>query len=304
MELVNRYRGCLLGLACGDAVGTTVEFSPRGSFTALTDMVGGGPFRLPVGAWTDDTSMALCLAASLIECGKFDLTDQIQRYCRWQEVGYLSSTGRCFDIGVTISGALDRFRREGNPEAGSIDPYSAGNGCIMRLAPVVLYAHPDAMAARQLASESSKTTHRSEECLDACRLLSDLLCRALAGRSRKETLLGDDPANYSMTKVKDMARGTWQHKTHDQILGSGYVIKSLEAALWCCWQTDNFRDAVLLAANLGDDADTTAAVVGQIAGALYGDAGIPPEWLAKLVMREEIAKMAEQLLVLSAARNP
>ena len=135
MDLLDRYRGCLLGLACGDAVGTTVEFSPRGSFEPLTDMVGGGPFDLPVGAWTDDTSMALCLAASLIECGKFDLKDQIQLYCRWQDEGYLSSTGRCFDIGMTISTALNRFRRDGNPEAGSTDPNTAGNGCIMRLAP-------------------------------------------------------------------------------------------------------------------------------------------------------------------------
>jgi ADP-ribosyl-[dinitrogen reductase] hydrolase len=303
MGLLNRYRGCLLGLACGDAVGTMVEFSPRGSFTPLTDMVGGGPFRLPVGAWTDDTSMALCLAASLIECGKFNLKDQIQRYCRWQDEGYLSSTGRCFDIGVTIRGALDRFRRDGNPEAGSTDSYSAGNGCIMRLAPVVLYAYPDDLAAREIASESSKTTHRADECLDACRLMSDVLCRGLAGLPREDVLLSKDSVKYTMAKVKDMASGTWQHKTREQILGSGYVIKSLEAALWCCWQTYNFRDAVLLAANLGDDADTTAAVVGQIAGAMYGEAGIPTEWLAKLVMRNEIAAMAEQLLALSAGRK-
>jgi ADP-ribosyl-[dinitrogen reductase] hydrolase len=303
MELAARFRGCLLGLACGDAVGTTVEFSTRGSFPPLTDMVGGGPFRLPVGAWTDDTSMALCLAASLIECGTFNLTDQIQRYCRWQDEGYQSSTGRCFDIGVTIRGALDRFRRDSNPEAGSTDSYSAGNGCIMRLAPVVLFAFPDALSARQLAADSSKTTHRADECLDACRLMSDVLCRALDGRPREEVLLGNDPVNYTIAKVKDMASGTWQHKSRDQILGSGYVIKSLEAALWCCWQTDNFRDAVLLAANLGDDADTTAAVVGQIAGAMYSEEGIPAEWLTKLVMRDEIATMAEQLFQMKAAKK-
>ncbi len=141
----------------------------------------------------------------------------------------------------------------------------------MRLAPVVLYSYPDTLLARQLAAESSKTTHRAEECLDACRLMSDILCRALASLSREQVLLGNDPANYLMSRVKDMASGTWQHKSRDQIRGNGYVIDSLEAALWCCWQTDNFRDAVLLAANLGEDADTTAAVVGQIAGALYGE---------------------------------
>jgi len=303
MELIERYRGCLLGLACGDAVGTTVEFSPRGSFQPLTDMVGGGPFRLPVGAWTDDTSMALCLAASLVECGKFDLRDQIERYCRWQDEGYLSSTGRCFDIGATISSALNRFRRNGNPEGGSTDPYSAGNGCIMRLAPVVLYSYPDTMSARQLAADSSKTTHCAEECLDACRMMSDIICRALAGCTLQHTLIGLEPENYQTLKVKELARSSWQHKSRDQIRGSGYVIESLEAALWCCWQTNNFRNAVLLAANLGDDADTTAAVVGQIAGALYGASGIPDAWLAKLVMRDEIATLAEQLLAMSMGNH-
>ncbi len=295
MELVDRYRGCLLGLACGDAVGTTVEFSPRGSFTPLTDMVGGGPFGLPVGAWTDDTSMALCLATSLVECGKFDLRDQIERYCRWYEDGYLSSTGRCFDIGNATRTALELFLREGNPKAGSSDPHSAGNGSIMRLAPAILFAYPDEQEARRFAVESSKTTHSAAECLDACRLMSDTLCRALAGQAREETLLPFDPEKYPTVKVKEIASGTWQQKSRDQIRGSGYVIDSLEAALWCCWQTNNFRDAVLLAANLGDDADTTAAVVGQIAGAMFGEAGIPKSWLEKLVMRDEIAKLAEQL---------
>jgi ADP-ribosyl-[dinitrogen reductase] hydrolase len=285
----------LLGLACGDAVGTTVEFSPRGSFSPLTDMVGGGPFGLPLGAWTDDTSMALCLATSLIEAGKFDLTDQIQRYCRWYEEGYLGSIDRCFDIGNTTRAALQRFRREGNPEAGSTDQHSAGNGSIMRLAPVVLNAYPNRITARLLAAESSKTTHRAEECLNACRFLAEVLCRALSGMPRDEALIDYDVGSFGTDKVKALASGVWKHKTREQIRGTGYVIDTLEAALWCCWQTDNFRDAVLLAANLGDDADTTAAVVGQIAGAMYGESGIPDQWLKKLVMADGIRVLANQL---------
>ena len=132
----DRFSGCLLGLAAGDAVGTTVEFQPRGSFTPLTDMVGGGPFRLPAGAWTDDTSMALCLGYSLVEKGGFDPADQMDRYCAWRDEGYLSSTGDCFDVGVTVSGALSRYKAGGDPFSGSTDPYSAGNGSIMRLAPI------------------------------------------------------------------------------------------------------------------------------------------------------------------------
>ena len=138
MEQRDRHRGCLLGLAVGDAVGTTVEFLPRGAFEPLTDMVGGGPFKLLPGQWTDDTSMALCLATSLVECGEFDAADQVSRYCRWLEEGYLSSTGRCFDIG----------------------------------------------RAEWFAAESSRTTHAATECLDACRLLARMACRALVGQSK------------------------------------------------------------------------------------------------------------------------
>ena len=135
---LNRARGALLGLAVGDAIGTTVEFKPRGSFTPLTEMVGGGPFKLLPGQWTDDTSMALCLAASLVQNG-FDTHDQMQRYVFWHDEGYMSSNGCCFDIGMATSSALERFRRTGNPLAGSTNPNSAGNGSIMRLAPVPIH---------------------------------------------------------------------------------------------------------------------------------------------------------------------
>ena len=130
----SRFRGCLLGLACGDAVGTTVEFTARGRFTPVTDLVGGGVFDLPPGAWTDDTSMALCLASSLTELGRFDPVDQMRRYRRWVDEGYLSSTGKCFDVGNTVYDALERFQQTGEPFSGSTDTWSAGNGCIMRLA--------------------------------------------------------------------------------------------------------------------------------------------------------------------------
>src|SRR5262245_23797377 len=136
MEEPGRFRGCLLGLAVGDAVGTSVEFQPRGTFQPLTDMVGGGPFRLMPGQWTDDTSMALCLASSLLERRGFDARDQMERYCRWVSSGYWSSNGRCFDLGRTVAAALHRFQQSGEPLSGSTNPFSAGNGCIMRLAPV------------------------------------------------------------------------------------------------------------------------------------------------------------------------
>ncbi len=291
----DKYTGCLLGLACGDAVGAAVEFSPRGSFTPLTDMVGGGPFSLQPGQWTDDTSMALCLAQSLIERRGFDPADQIERYCAWRDHGYMSSNGVCFDIGLTVSSALRRFRQTGNPYAGSTDPLSAGNGSLMRLAPIPLFFAPDKTAVIHYSGESSKTTHGAAECVDACRLFGAMLHTALVGGSKEEILRrpGYEPVT---PKIAAIAAGAYRDKPAAAIKGSGYVVDSLEAALWCFDRAGNFRDAVLQAANLGDDADTTAAVCGQIAGAYYGRAGIPEEWLALLTMRAGIEQMALDLM--------
>jgi ADP-ribosyl-[dinitrogen reductase] hydrolase len=138
MDRIQRSRGCLLGLAVGDALGTTLEFKPPGTFTPITDMLGGGPFNLKPGQWTDDTSLALCLAESLIECRGFNPKDQMERYVRWWKEGHLSSTGTCFDIGNTTRAALSAFLKTGNPMSGPTDAYSAGNGSLMRLAPARL----------------------------------------------------------------------------------------------------------------------------------------------------------------------
>src|SRR5215218_1405041 len=166
---MNRFRGCLLGLAVGDAVGTTVEFSPPGSFEPVRDMVGGGPFSLPAGAWTDDTSMALCLAESLVERRAFDPVDQLQRYVRWYREGHWSSTGRCFDIGNATRAALERFERTGEPFPGDAAPDAAGNGPLMKLAPVVLAFVDRPQDAVRFACESARTTHGAVEARDACR---------------------------------------------------------------------------------------------------------------------------------------
>ena len=186
-DRLNRARGALLGLACGDAVGTTAEFKRRGSFVPMTDMVGDGPFFLVAGQWTDDTSMALCLAASLIENG-FDLHDQMSRYVRWHDEGYMSSNGRCFDVGNATGDALEAFKRTGQPLAGSLDPDSAGNGSIMRLAPVPIRYLDSPELALDLCAEQSRRTHQAPECLMACRLLGEVLIRALQGRSKDEVL--------------------------------------------------------------------------------------------------------------------
>lgn len=285
----------LLGLAVGDAVGTAVEFRDRGSFEPLTDMVGGGPFHLKPGQWTDDTAMALCLGESLLECGGFDATDQMSRYLRWLLHGHNSCTGECFDVGKTVRAAVLRFRETGDPWAGLTRPDTAGNGCIMRLAPVVMFYHADPMAAVHHAAESSRTTHGAPECLDACRLLATVLLRCIAGADKDAALDGPFPLAEPTDFLASIAAGDYRTKPVDEIRGTGHVAACLEAALWCFATTDSFADAVLAAANLGDDADTTAAVCGQVAGAYHGVSGIPGAWLMKLAMRDEITEMARDL---------
>ncbi len=295
----SRFRGCLLGLACGDAVGVSVEFKPRGTFPPVTGMTGGGPFGLKPGQWTDDTSMALCLAISLLKCKGFDARDQMERYCRWADEGYLSSTGECFDIGNTTKAALDRFKKTGEPFSGPAHARSAGNGSIMRLAPVPMFYHRSLDATLTYSAESSRTTHGAPACLDACRLLGAMIHKALHGRPKDEILFGPhfpDRVRFKLAKkVQDIADGRYRDKRASRISGTGYVVDSLEAALWCFHRTDSFEAAVLAAANLGDDADTTAAVCGQLAGAFYGEDGIPKAWKRQLAQYEMIIELADKL---------
>jgi ADP-ribosyl-[dinitrogen reductase] hydrolase len=299
---LERFRGCLLGLACGDAVGTTVEFCPRGSFAPLTDMVGGGPFRLEAGQWTDDTSMALCLGTSLVKRGGFDPADQMERYCRWVDEGYLSSTGTCFDIGNTVARALAVYRRTGEPFAGATDPRSAGNGCVMRLAPVPMYFHADLAQAVHYAGESSRTTHGAAECIAASRLFGAMLVLALQGAPKEAVLApvacfgeadADAPWPPSIQAILDQC---YAPKPVADIQGTGYVVAALEAALWCFLHTASFEEAILAAANLGDDADTTAAICGQLAGAHYGAEAIPTRWRERLSLRAHIEDLAAALM--------
>lgn len=302
-SLSERYRGALLGLACGDAVGTTVEFKSRGSFQPLTDMVGGGPFHLKPGQWTDDTSMALCLAESLLSKKTFDAADQMGRYLNWWKWGYLSSTGECFDIGMTVSQALSQYQQTGQPFAGSTDPFTAGNGSLMRLVPVVLFYFPDVQQIRQFAIDSSRTTHAAPEAIECCQLLAELITKALLGASKTE-LHRLPVSTFNQSKVAALARGDYLVKSVSDIRGSGYSVESLEAALWCFHHTDSFAAAILQAANLGDDADTTAAIVGQLAGAYYGIRAIPAPWLEMLHDGEEITATADRLLDASRLRVP
>lgn len=308
----DRFRGALLGLAVGDAVGTTVEFKPPGSFEPVSDMVGGGPHRLPAGAWTDDTSMALCLAESLIERGGFDPIDQLERYVRWFREGYLSSIGRCFDIGNATAAALQRFERTGERFPGDDAPTAAGNGALMRLAPVALAYTPDPVQAVERAGESARTTHGDPRSTGACRYFAGLLVGAVLGEPL-DTLLehgvyvpvagfGDDRPLHP--EIHAVASGSFRERQPPEIRGTGFVVEALEAALWALTSTRTFEEGVLAAVNLGDDADTTGAIFGQIGGAVYGAEAIPARWREKVFMSEEIVGMADALYDLAWGTGP
>ena len=296
----DRAIGSLLGLAVGDALGTTLEFKARDTGPVVTGLVGGGPFKLRPGEWTDDTSMALCLAESLIaHDGGLDRTDLMGRFLRWYRDGENSVTGRCFDIGNITREALERFARTGETAASlSPDPQQAGNGTLMRLAPVAIVAAPDLELAADLAEAQSRTTHRATLAHDACRFFATLLVEAMTGGGKADVLRPRTVAG----ELGPLAAGAYRRKSRDQIVSSGYVLATLEASLWCVDQTGTFTDAVLLAANLGDDADTVAAVTGQLAGALYGRAGIPAGWLDQLAWRGQIEALAERLCAIGQGR--
>ncbi|TBH21958.1 ADP-ribosylglycohydrolase [Thermus thermamylovorans] len=293
--LQDRHLGALLGLAVGDALGAQVEFQPKGSFPPISQMEGGGPHGLPPGAWTDDTSMALCLAESLLERG-FDPGDQMARYLHWYREGYLSPKGYCFDIGSATRRALERFARTGEPFCG--DGEGAGNAPLMRLAPLVLayWQSPDLL---HLARLSARTTHGAREALEATEVLAWLVQGALKGAS-KEALsrMGPFREHDLHPAVRRVVEGSFWREPPE---GPGYAPGTLEAALFAFATTSTFEEGMLRAVNLGGDADTVGAVYGQLAGAYYGQEAIPEPWLRPLFLRERIEALALALYRMSMA---
>jgi ADP-ribosyl-[dinitrogen reductase] hydrolase len=301
IEPMDRYCGCLLGLAVGDALGAPIEFASPGSFEPLTDMISGGAFGLQRGQYTDDTTMALCIAESILEKGCFDPIDQLQRFVRWYRQGYLSSTGTCFDIGNTTRASLEDFERSGQPfrAPGGL---RGGNGAIMRLAPVAMAFALQPGEAIRLCGESARTTHNFVECVDTCRLLGALIIGALQGESKERLLSSDYAPLESLWQgepltpaVVEILQGSYKSKNPPQLRGGGLTTESLEAAMWAFYHSGSFEEGVLKAVNLGNDADSTGAVFGQLAGAYYGLQAIPPRWVETLCSHELIREVAGKL---------
>ncbi len=296
----NRFLGCFAGLAVGDAVGAPLEFFRRGAFEPVTDMTEGGKLEIRKGEFTDDTSMALCLADSLVSLNGFDPADQMERYGRWVMNGKFSSRANAFGFGQTFMTAWFQYRKTKNPYAGLVNPKRPGNGCIMRLAPVPLFFYPDEERTVHYSGESSKTTHGMPESVYASRLFGRMLFLALSGGTKDEILFGSPPEPDAPKIVRDISLGAYRDKKEDEIESTFFAGKCLEAALWCFHNTDNYKEAVLKAANLGGDADSTAAVCGQIAGAHYGFENIPEKWVRALKKKEVVLDMANRLLNVSA----
>jgi ADP-ribosyl-[dinitrogen reductase] hydrolase len=307
MLSIDRQRGTLLGLMVGDALGAAVEFASPGTFPDVTGYRGGGPHGLAPGEWTDDSSMALALADSIAGVD-WDLNDQARRYLAWWRKGAYSVNGRCFDIGITTRSALSRFQHSGDAStSGDPSPRAAGNGSIMRLAPVpIRYATllPDKLEELiQHLIESSLTTHASPQCLSACAYFGLVLCGLINGLDRHEVLAADWQPLLQLRRIhtlhpeiEEVAAGSFRRKKPPAIVGSGYVVKSLEAALWAFHDASDFRQSVLRAVNLGHDADTTGAVCGQLAGACWGESAIPQEWRDGLARKDMIEPILERLL--------
>jgi ADP-ribosylglycohydrolase len=307
MQSVDRQRGTLLGLAIADALGAAVEFMSPGTFLEVTGYRGGGPHGLSAGQWTDDSSMALALADSIASVG-WDLNDQVRRYTTWWQKGEYSVNGRCFDIGITTQRALRRFEHTGDARtSGDPSERASGNGSIMRLAPVpIRYVHlfPDQLDELvRLLVESSLPTHASPQCLSACAYMGLVMCGLIHEIDRDEVLAANWEPLQRLKQVHalnpmiaEVAAGSFRCKKPPAIVGSGYVVTSLEAALWAFHDAKDFREAVLRAVNLGDDADTTGAVCGQLAGAYWGESGIPQEWREGLARKDMIEEALQGLL--------
>lgn len=330
-SLSDRVSGSLFGLLLCDSLGTAVECQPPGSFDPVTTLRGGGKYQLKPGQFTDDGSMALCLAVALLG-SETDTPStihpsavQMNLYRRWYESGYLSPTGECFDIGITVRTALYKFisdydRTEGSKFTsddayyGSTSSKASGNGSLMRLAPVPLLYHRDPRNAINEAINSSKTTHASQLCLDSCRVYTALIVGALQGATKEELLNSDQlyvpvglPSDYWTTEttpplessVVEVMAGSYKNRNPLHIRASGFVIDTMEAALWAFYCTDSFEEGAIKAVNLGDDADTVGAVYGMLAGAYYGVNAIPAEWKEKCSLQGLVQTIADEILIQS-----
>ncbi|MGQ9533357.1 MAG: ADP-ribosylglycohydrolase family protein [Desulfotomaculales bacterium] len=307
MERRERILGGLFGVAVGDALGVPVEFVSRERLRKkpVQGMTGYGTHNQPPGTWSDDTSLTLCLAESLVEAG-YDLEDVGRRFVRWYREGYWTPYGRVFDIGGTTRQAILRLEAGVEPGlAGPRDEMSNGNGSLMRILPAALYfADSEESAMRAAVCQTSCLTHGHPRSQLACFLYSLLVKELLAGstpriacakvRERAHEACANTVLAGELAHFKRLLNGSLPGLPEKEIRSDGYVVSTLEAAVWCLLNYTTFADTVLAAVNLGGDSDTTGAVAGGLAGVCYGYRSIPDSWLQQLARFGDILALAER----------
>jgi ADP-ribosylglycohydrolase len=313
MSLSEKVEAALLGLSVGDALGVPVEFKNRDHLRTqpVTGLIGYGTHHQPPGTWSDDSSLAFCLADSL--CKGYDLNDVAGHFIKWYRHGHWTPHGKVFDIGFTTRDAIGRLMQGEWPTlAGGFGEEDNGNGSLMRILPLLFHVHPLPVEERfRLTSEVSAMTHGHLRSVLACFIYLEFARHLLAGNDKHQAyentvkevnaFLVDKPFNPAeIHKFTRVLNGTLPEKTEPEIQSSGYVLHTLEASLWCLLTEDTYAAAVLKAVNLGSDTDTTGAVTGGLAGLLYGTAGIPAAWLAGLVRRPDIEGLARRLAAATA----
>lgn len=293
-NILSRFQGSLVGLAVGDALGAPYEF--RTSAEPIKSYREGGRLNMNRGEWTDDTSMALCLTRSLIVQRGFDLKDQMTRYSRWLHEGYMSTRKKALGTGGTTRDSIKRFQETGDALSGISDPDKAGNGCIMRLAPIPLFFHSKMTSVAKFSAESCKTTHGALECVECCSLMGEVIARCLETDSKKEVLRHYGwVSEFITSNVRNLSLCSHLLEPGELKPQGAYVVDTLKLALRCFWRTDSFEDAVTMAVNTPGDRDTFGAVTGQIAGAFYGIEAIPKHWVEDLMMGDFIMNSAKTL---------
>lgn len=298
----------LFGLAVGDALGVPVEFKSREEISRhpVTDMVGYGTYNLPPGTWSDDSSLAFCLAEALTQ--DFDITIIAGKFEEWLYKGYWTPYGKVFDVGITTQKSIENLKKVPRPDlAGSFSEQENGNGSLMRILPLLYYIKDKPVAERyQLTKAVSSITHGHDHAVIACfyylefaRGLVNVKDKLSVYRNLQKHIpdyLPPFASKESSLRVFDrLLKGDIRELPEKDIKSSGYVLHTLEASIWCVMTTETYREAVLKAVNLGKDTDTTGAVTGGLAGLLYGFENIPANWVAQLARRDDISDLVNRL---------
>ncbi len=296
----------ILGLAIGDALGVPVEFKNRSYLKAnpVIDMIGYGTYGQPAGTWSDDSSLTFCLMQSMLN--GYNPTHIAKLFLRWKNDAYWTAHDECFDIGITTADAINLFSKTKNPKtSGNIGENSNGNGSLMRILPLAFYTINMHVAERfQIINEVSSITHAHIRSVLACYYYIEFAIALINGKNKFDAYkiankklqeISETNATYKKEKVHfyHILAGDINKLPEDEIESSGYVIHSLEASMWCLLNSNSYKETVLKAVNLGSDTDTTAAIVGGLAGLLYGYKNIPTMWIEKLARKEDILHLCK-----------